>query len=104
MTLYKFLSDDCVMHTESRRAIYLNQSPTIHTEAYFKWVADGNVADPADPLSAPAFPPRNRADEIKAELAAIDQKSIRAIRENDAVRVAQWESQAQALRTELAGL
>ena len=41
---------------------------------------------------------------VLAELDVIDRKSIRAIREGDSVRVAQWETQAAALRAELSGL
>lgn len=46
---------------------------------------------------------RTRAD-VLADLAAIDTRSIRALREGNATRIAELETQAQALRTELAAL
>lgn len=49
-------------------------------------------------------PTIDRAAEIKAELAAIDMKSIRALREGDTARISALESQAQALRDELRAL
>lgn len=80
--LYKILSADCVMHVPTRRAIYLNQAPTIHTEAYLAWVAAGNTADSADPpIPEPPPPPKDLVAEAKAKLADIDLRSIRAIRE-----------------------
>lgn len=45
-----------------------------------------------------------RTADIKAKLQAIDSKSIRPIREGDAVRVAALEAQAAALREELRSL
>jgi hypothetical protein len=45
-----------------------------------------------------------RITEIKAELSAIDLKSIRPAREGDATRLAALEAQAQVLRIELSGL
>lgn len=45
-----------------------------------------------------------RKQAILAELSAIDAKSIRALREGNASRIAELETQAQALRTELAAL
>lgn len=41
---------------------------------------------------------------ILDQLAAIDSKSIRAIRTNDTTRMAAWETQAATLRTQLAAL
>ena len=62
---------------------------------------------PAPPM-APELPQRSpaevRREEIMLELSAIDARSIRPLREGDAARVAQLESQAAALRVELAGL
>jgi hypothetical protein len=46
---------------------------------------------------------RTRAD-VLADLATIDLKSIRALRENYQPRIDELEAQAKALRTELAGL
>ncbi|MDP3322632.1 MAG: hypothetical protein Q8S71_03695 [Hydrogenophaga sp.] len=45
-----------------------------------------------------------RIAEIKAELSAIDMKSIRPTREGDAARLAALEAQAILLRAELSGL
>jgi aminoglycoside phosphotransferase (APT) family kinase protein len=46
---------------------------------------------------------RTRAD-VLADLAAIDTRSIRALREGNATRIAELESHAVALRAELAAL
>lgn len=46
----------------------------------------------------------SRKQAILVDLAAIDTKSIRALREGNATRIAELETQAQALRTELASL
>ncbi len=43
-------------------------------------------------------------DAILADLAAIDMRSIRALREGNAARIAELEAQAVALRAELAAL
>ena len=110
--LYKFLADDCVMHTETRRAIYLNQPSTIHTEAYLEWVAEGNTADPADPPSEPWVFAPSRRDVIMSRLAQIDIDSVRALRAKatgkgkpqDDDKLTALEDEATALRTELAGL
>lgn len=44
---------------------------------------------------------RTTNEEIQARLNAIDAKSIRALREGDAARVADLEAQAAALRSQL---
>lgn len=60
---------------------------------------------PADTVIEPADPvPNPRIAQIHAELEALDRKSIRALREGDATRIADIESQAEALRVELRGL
>lgn len=46
---------------------------------------------------------RTRAD-VLADLAAIDMRSIRALREGNTARIAELEAQAVALRAELAAL
>lgn len=48
--------------------------------------------------------PNPRIQDIQTELGVIDSKSIRAIRTNDTVRMAEYEAQAQALRDEMAAL
>lgn len=92
--MYKEFSFDngCVLRIADNANV-----PKDSTE-YLAWLAEGNTPEPADPI------PNPRISEIKAELASIDQKSIRAIREGDTVRIAEWEAQAQSLRAELAGL
>lgn len=77
----------------------------------FSVVPDGAVSDwtQADEdarraaLAATNTPARTRAD-VLADLAAIDLKSIRALRESNATRIAELEAQAVALRAELAAL
>jgi hypothetical protein len=51
----------------------------------------------------PASTTRPRAD-VLADLASIDMRSIRALREGNAARIAELEAQAVALRAELAAL
>lgn len=73
------------MHVPTRRAIYLSQAPTMHTEAYLEW-AKTNIADPADPPTPePVKTPEQLAAEdtakAKTRLVEIDRASIRGIRE-----------------------
>lgn len=56
-----------------------------------------NYVSPATP---PISPDQHNAP-ILAQLATIDSKSIRALREGDAVRIAALEAQAAALRSQL---
>lgn len=51
-----------------------------------------------------AMPPKREAREILTALAALDAKSIRALREGDTARLATIEAQAVTLRAELAAL
>lgn len=63
----------------------------------------GEVAQAAlDAKAVQAIEQRKQA--ILADLAALDTKSIRALREGHRARIDALEEQAQALRTELAGL
>jgi hypothetical protein len=66
----------------------------------WKYINDAFVQ--TDEFTAELNAPRKEA--ILAELALIDVKSIRAIREGDSVRTAEWETKAAALRVELAAL
>lgn len=66
-------------------------------EAGIGWLWDGET------LTAP--PEQIRTKEvIISELAEIDTKSIRALRENNATRLKELEDQAQALRLELSAI
>lgn len=65
---------------------------------YLTWLSKGNTPNPADKHLHP------RVIAIYSELDAIDRKCIRALRENDTVRINQYEQQAETLRLELRGL
>jgi len=62
--MYQFLNAEstAVLNTGTRRCIYLNEPPTIHSEASLAWVADGNTTDPyvAPPPPAPLTPEQLR--------------------------------------------
>ena len=64
--------------------------------AFLAWQEAGGVPDPVDPPSAAEI-----NAPIYAKLDELDRKSIRALREGDAARVAQIEAQASALRATL---
>jgi hypothetical protein len=67
-------------------------------------VAEFRAAESAYPAEIAKGAAIARQAEIMDALDALDRKSIRAIREGDAARIAQWEAQAVALRAELATL
>ncbi len=72
-------------------------------EKYGFTLADFSSVTPPDvPVYVAAANPR--IAEIKAELVAIDLKSIRPAREGDTARLATLEAQAQVLRSELSTL
>lgn len=79
--LYKYISADCVMHVPTRRALYLNKAPTIHTEAYLAW-AQNNTADPADP---PIPEPVKTAEQIAAVAAQEALAAAKAEAKADAI-------------------
>ena len=64
----------------------------------------GEVAPYVAPVIDPAVAATMRHAEILTALAEIDKKSIRALREADAVRIAELNAQAVAQRVELAKL
>ena len=71
-------------------------------------LVDGKWVNPQPPVyvpqpAVPYVPVRTRAD-VLADLQAIDARSVRALREGNAARIDELETQAQALRTELAAL
>ena len=91
MTTYKYLSADIV-------AVIDEDGISRMSGLASALVPEGATIEPADPL------PNPRIAEIYAALSQIDSKSIRAIRENDTARIAEWELQAEMLRAELATL
>jgi hypothetical protein len=71
-------------------------------------LVDGEWVNPPPPVyvpqpDVPVVQVRTRAD-VLADLASIDMRSIRALREGNAARIAELEAQAVALRAELAAL
>lgn len=74
MSKYKFMSDNCVIDVATRRAIYLDQPATEHTEAYLAWVVAGGVADPADAVSLPDD--TASAPDVRAEILNVSQKAL----------------------------
>lgn len=66
------------------------------------WALEAIPAPPPEPAQPTAA--EIRRGEILAALHRIDSKSIRALREGDAARVADWEANAATLRAELATL
>ena len=62
------------------------------------------IAEVAKQTALAALPKARTRTDVLADLAAIDTKSIRALREGNATRIAELETQAQSLRTELGAL
>ena len=92
----RYQKDDQIKYDAEIKAMHPNTSFGPNTFAELGWEP---YAEPAPPT-----PQTDRRAEIIAELDEIDRKSIRALRENDAARIATWEQTAQALRDELASL
>lgn len=65
-------------------------------QKYLKWVAEGNVPEPIDSPS-----PAELNAPILAELAANDQKIIRALAEGDTARIDAHKATQAALRAQL---
>ena len=91
MKTYKYLTDTVV-------AVFDEDGISRTSGLSSALVPEGATIEPADPV------PNPRIEQIKQELALIDTKSIRSIREGDTVRMAQWEAQATELRSELSAL
>ena len=127
---YRFLNSEstAVVHIPSSRCIYLGQPSTIHTENYIKWRDGWTEVIPAtddtpeqtivhEPHTTDSYiaPPALTPEQIKArevakaqaDLAALDLKSIRSLREYIAARpdtpafIKQHETDAAVLRGKL---
>ena len=96
MTTYKYLTEATLSKIDADDISRMSCS--VENPEYQAWLAEGNTPEPADPV------PNPRIQEIYAELALIDTKSIRSIREGDTVHMLLWEAQATALRSELNAL
>ena len=89
------LSKNCVLRLADSAFIPMDTSNTDY-QAYLAWLDQGNTALPKDP------PSKAELNAVAlANLAAIDIKSIRALREGDAIRLASLEVQAAAERGKL---
>ena len=95
MAEYKLTNAAMILRTSDGASIPPDPANTDYA-AYLAWVEAGNTPDPVDPPSKEEL-----NDPILAQLDAIDAKSIRALREGDAARVADLEAQAAALRSQL---
>ena len=92
---YKLTNYGCVLRVADGVNFPTDPANTDYA-AYLAWVAEGNTPLPVDPPTAAEI-----NAPIYAQLDAIDAKSIRALREGDASRVAAIEAQATALRATL---
>ena len=66
--MYRFVSADsrAVVHVPTSRCVYLDQHPTIHSEAYAVWLSDGGVTLAYPPPPPPPEEPTTPADIVKA--------------------------------------
>lgn len=95
MSEYKLTPGGSVIRLSDGASIPADPANTDYA-AYLAWVDAGGVPDPVDPPTAAEI-----NAPIYAQLDELDRKSIRALREGDAARVAQIEAQATALRAML---
>ena len=84
---------------EETQAAYPNATCVDGSTGGIGWLWDGTVLS-APPVPEPEPQTRTRAD-VLADLATLDTKSIRALCEQDATRLADLEAQKEALRAEL---
>lgn len=98
--MYRYINveNTAVVHIPTSRCIYLDQPATAHSENYLNWLAEGNI--PIECVTTPIFQV-DRKSEIITQLAAIDAKSVRPLREGDDAYLATLAAQATALRAEL---
>ena len=93
----RYQKDGQIKHEREIRAMHKNISFGPNTYAELGWLPYVETVAPVDSAVV-------RRLEIFAALAEIDRKSIRALREDNAARIATLEQDAQSLRDELAAL
>lgn len=85
----------------------LDAPPDTVGDEVAQWIGSAWVVLPQRPVAPPvqeSAPPTRTRFDVLADLATLDTKSIRALRESNATRIAELEAQAIALRAELAAL
>lgn len=85
----------------------LEAPPATVGDEVARWMGNAWEVLPHRPVAPPvqeSAPPTRTRFDVLADLASIDTKSIRALRESNATRIAELEAQAIALRAELAAL
>lgn len=101
--MYRYINADktAVVHIPTSRCIYLDDEPSIHSQAYDAWLTEGNTPD--DYIEPPSIQVDRKA-EIIAQIAALDLKRIRPMVEGDTIFLGRLTMQIKALREELKGL
>ena len=85
-------------------AVYFQDTDYPAIQSYLIEHPEALVPEPVPPPPTPEQIKASRIAEIKAQLSALDSKSIRPIREGETARVAEIVAEIMALRIELAGL